>query len=694
MQINDVTPSDPLLTPFTLGKVELRNRIVSTSHAPHYAVSGLPLEQYRLYHEEKAKGGIALTMIGGSSSVDTDSPYLPGYLDFSTDRIIEPLRQLTDAVHAQGCAVMSQITHRGRRQRWDVDPWLPLLSSSSLREPEHRSFGKAMEPLDITRVTRAFAAAARRGQEAGLDGIEVSAYSDHLLEQFLSPVANRRDDDYGGSLAARVRFLQEVLIAIRSEVGSDFLVGVRLAVEEGVPEGGITLGEGTAIVSEVDAWGLADFLSLTVGSGMTDQGLTVMIPEMGKPIAPYLKTIREATRDLSLPVMHAARIPDLETARFAIENGYVDLVGMTRAHIADPHLVSKLTRGEASRVRPCVGAAYCINRTIAGQGALCLHNPSTGREAFIPQVVPTSTAGKYVVVVGGGPAGLEAARACAESGHRVSLFEAGARLGGQVVLASRGSAHRAELIGIVDWLEQEARHLGVDIHVGEVAGGAEVLALAPDVVVVATGGYPNMEVGGEVTEVACSAWDVLGGHVRPAGRTLLYDDQGQEEGLTVAEALFRGGAEVIVVTPDRAIGQDVVGVTHSQFLETLYAASVQLKTDHRLIELQRGAAGSVSVQLQNVYTEVMTTVEVDQVVLVQGTFPEADLYSELVTGSSNGGAVDLLQWANGTHPESRERDDGSYLLYRIGDAAVRRNIHAAIYDGRRVAMSILEEAPR
>ena len=419
--------------------------------------------RYQLYQEEKAKGGIALSMFGGSTNVAPDSPPVFGQLYAGDDDIIPWFQQLADRMHAHGAATMVQLTHMGRRTVWDDGDWLPTISASSVREPAHRSFPKAMEGSDIRRVVAAFAEAARRCRDGGLDGIEVEVYG-HLMDQFWSPLVNRRSDRYGGSLANRLRFSIEVLEAIRKAVGDDFIVGIRMVGSEDV-EGGLTEQDGVEIARTLALTGTIDFINIVKGSIATDEAISHVIPGLGTPMGPALQFAGRFRERVNLPIFHAARIADVATARYAITEGLVDMVGMMRAHMADPHIVRKLEAGEADRIRPCVGASYCINRLYLGLEALCLHNPATGREETIPQLVtPSAGPPRRVVVVGGGPSGLEAARVAAERGHTVSLLEAGPELGGQVRLAARATPRRSDLIGITGWLASECRHLGVDLR--------------------------------------------------------------------------------------------------------------------------------------------------------------------------------------------------------------------------------------
>ncbi|HLJ20163.1 MAG TPA: NADH:flavin oxidoreductase, partial [Stellaceae bacterium] len=483
------THRDPLLQPLQIKHVRLKNRVMSTSHAAGLEIDGMPVERYQAYHEGKARGGIALTMFGGSSNVAPDSPNVFRQLNVGVDQIIPFLQQFSRRIHAHGAALMCQITHLGRRGEPYASNWLPTIAPSPVRETLHRSFPKEMDADDIQRVVKAFGAAAWRCKEGGLDGIETLA-GGHLIGQFLSPKTNRRTDDYGGSLANRCRFGLMVFEEIRRRVGENFLVGFRYVVDEGQSPGDMGFDECVAIAQIFERAGCLDFFNAIYGRMDTEIGLAVdNMPGMASPIAPWLKRVGEFKREVKLPVFHAARIADIATARHAIREGLLDMVAMTRAHIADPNIVAKLEVGEEERIRPCVGATHCQSQ----YRPHCIHNPSTGREGMLPQTIERSDRpGRRVVVVGGGPAGLEAARVSAERGHRVTLFEAADRLGGQVLLAARAS-WRKDIVGIIDWRRQELERLGVDLRLNTYAERAEVLAEEPEVVIVATGGTPDIE---------------------------------------------------------------------------------------------------------------------------------------------------------------------------------------------------------
>ncbi|GBD42739.1 putative N-methylproline demethylase [bacterium HR40] len=678
--------ADPLLEPYRLRHLVLRNRVMSTSHEPFYSEDGMPKERYRLYHVEKAKGGIALTMIGGSSIVDRDSPPAFGNLHLYKDEIVPWLRELADAVHEHGCAVMCQITHLGRRSSHYTGDWLPLIWPSPVREASHRCWPKAMEDFDFARVIRAYAAAAERCRAAGLDGIEIEAYG-HLLDAFWSPAWNRRDDEWGGSLDNRMRFSLRVVDAIRQAVGPDFIVGIRMVVDEQL-EGGLGRAEGLEIARRLFATGKLDFLNVIRGHIDTDAGLAQVIPNMGTPAAPHLAFAGEVKRLLGthVPVFHAARINDVATARFAVREGLLDMVGMTRAHIADPHIVAKIRRGEEHRIRPCVGAGYCIDR-IYGEGeALCIHNPATGREKSLPHVIPLSEGPRQrVVVVGAGPAGLEAARVSAERGHEVIVLEAASDPGGQIRL-SMALDRRLELVGIVDWRVGECERLGVEFRYNLLADAEDVRALEPDIVVVATGGLPHTAFLHEGAEYVTTSWDILSGSVKPADQVLLFDDNGAHPGLVTAEVIARAGAQLEYVTPERMFAPLVGGTNYPAYVDAFTRYGVRVTLFERLVRVRR-QGNKLEAELWNEFARRHSTRLVDQVVVEYGTLPNDSLYFALKAESINGGEVDYAALLAGRPQRVVRNPEGRFRLYRIGDAVASRNIHAAILDALRLCMA-------
>src|SRR5690554_946385 len=674
---------DPLLQPYTLKHLTLRNRIITTAHEPAYSEEGLPKDRYRLYHVERARGGVALTMTAGSAVVSPDSPEAFGNLHAYRDEIVPWLRRLTDECHELGAAVMIQITHLGRRTTWSQGEWLPILAPSPIREPAHRAFPKEAEDWDIERIIKDYAAAAQRMQEAGLDGIEIEAYG-HLLDGFWSPATNKRTDDYGGSLENRLRFTYRVLEAIRTAVGPDFIVGLRMVADEDWKQG-LTREEGVEIARRMVATGQVDFLNIIRGHIDTDPALTRVIPIHGMRSAPHLDFAGEVRAETKFPVFHAARINDVATARHAIAEGKLDMVGMTRAHIADPHIALKVMEGREEEIRPCVGATYCLDRIYEGGGALCIHNPATGREATMPHVIrPAEGPARKVVVVGAGPAGLEAARVAAERGHNVVVFEAAAEAGGQVRLAAR-SRRRSELIGIIDWRLERCAAAGVEFRYNLLAEAQDVLAEDPDIVLVATGGLPNTEVLEDGNDFVVSTWDILSGDVKPAADVLLFDDNGSHPGLQAAEAMGETGSSVELVTPERFFAPEVGGLNHAAYAESFQRHGVRITIARRLLGVKRGGNRLIA-RIGSDYAEGVEELrEVDQVVVEHGTLPLDELYFALKEGSPSRGEVDYPALIAGKPQAIQTNPEGSYQLFRIGDAVTSRNIHAAIYDGLRFA---------
>ncbi|MBD8553326.1 NADH:flavin oxidoreductase [Rhizobium sp. CFBP 8762] len=675
--------NDPLMQPFQLKHLTLKNRLMSTAHEPAYSEDGMPKDRYRLYHVEKAKGGMALTMTAGSAIVSRDSPPAFGNLHAYSDEIVPWMRRLTDDCHEHGAAVMIQLTHLGRRTGWNKGDWLPVLSASPVREAAHRSFPKEIEDWDIERIVRDYADAAARMQEAGLDGIEFEAYG-HLMDAFWSPATNQRDDDYGGCLENRLRFTRRVLDAVRASVGRDFIIGMRMVADEDWSKG-LSRQEGVEIAHRLVQSGQIDFLNIIRGHIDSDASLTNVIPIQGMAASPHLDFAGEVRAATQFPVFHAARIADVATARHAIAEGKLDMVGMTRAHIADPHIVSKILDGRESQIRPCVGATYCLDRIYEGGGALCIHNAATGREATIPHIIARTTGPKRrAVVVGAGPAGLEAARVLAERGHDVTVLEASGQAGGQILLAVR-NPRRRELIGIVDWRLAELERLSVPIHYNVFAETTDVLAFNPDLIVIATGGIaqnPPLEAG---DDLVTSSWDIIAGAIKPEGPVLLYDDNGAHTGMTAAELIAATGAELEIVTPERMFAPEIGGMNHVPYARAFAKPDVRVTINTRLVSVRRDGNGLVAT-LGSDYADTRMERRVAQVVVEHGTLPMADLYLDLKPNSRNLGAVHYDALLSQQSPLPVRNPDGVYDVIRIGDAIASRNIHAGIYDAVRYGL--------
>ncbi|MGM8931972.1 dimethylglycine demethylation protein DgcA [Salinicola halophyticus] len=682
---------EALFKPIQMGKLTIRNRVVSTAHAEVYATDGgMTTDRYVKYYEEKSKGGCGLCICGGSSPVSIDSPQQWwSSVNVATDRIIPHFQNLADAVHKHGGKIMIQITHMGRRSRWDGHHWSTLMSPSGIREPVHRATCKTIEEEEIWRVISDFAQGARRVKEGGLDGCELSAVHQHLIDQFWSPRVNKRTDQWGGSFENRMRFGMEVLKAVRAEVGEDFCVGMRICGDEFHPDG-LSQDDMKQIAAYYDATGMVDFFGV-VGSGCdTHDTLANVIPNMSYPPEPFLHLAAGIKEVVSVPVIHAQNIKDPTQAERILEGGYVDLVGMTRAHIADPHIIAKIKAGQTDQIRQCVGANYCIDRQYQGLDVLCIQNAATSREYMgLPHIIEKSTGPKRkIVVVGGGPGGMEAARVAAERGHDVTLFEAQPQLGGQITLAAK-APQRDQIAGITRWYEMELARLGVEIKLESRADDSTIRDLQPDVVVLANGGHPFLEQvpeWGAEDGLVISSWDILSGKVEPGKNVLIYDTMCEFSGMSTADYCASKGATVEIVTDDTKPGVAIGGTTFPTYYRSLYQKAVVMTGDLALHKVYREGDKLVAL-LENEYTGEQEERVVDQVIVENGVRPDESLYYALKERSRNRGQIDI-EALYAVQPQPTLLDTGEFALFRLGDCVAPRNTHAAIYDALRLCKDL------
>ncbi|QJQ12853.1 NADH:flavin oxidoreductase [Pseudomonas putida] len=676
--------NDPLLQPYRLKHLTLRNRIITTSHEPAYPEDGMPKKLYRAYHVERAKAGVAMTMTAGSAAISRDSPPVFNNILAYKDEVVGWMKDLTDECHEHGAAVMIQLTHLGRRTRWDKGDWLPVVSPSHNQEPAHRAFPKQLEHWDIDRIIGDYADAAERMKAAGLDGIELQAYG-HLMDQFWSPLTNELDGPYGGSLQNRLRFTFDVLTAIRKRVGPDFIVGIRYTGDE-VLAGGLQKEEGLQISQLLKDSGMIDFLNVIRGNIATDAGLTDIIPIQGMRNAPHLDFAGEIRALTGFPTFHAAKIPDVATARHAIASGLVDMVGMTRAHMTDPHIVRKIIEGREDDIRPCVGANYCLDRIYNAGAAYCIHNAATGRETTMPHEIPKAVHKRKVVIVGAGPGGLEAARVAGERGHEVVVYELADKPGGQIRLTAQ-SERRKEMISIIDWRMAQCERLGVTFHFNTWADTAVVLDENADVVIVATGGMPHTEVLAHGNQYLVSSWDIISGDVKPGRNVLVYDDAGDHAGLQAAEFIARSGAKTEIMTPDRSFAPEVMGMNLVPYMRSLQQLDTTFTVTYRLKAVEK-QGDQLLATIGTDYSDLTKTRLVDQVVVNHGTRPLDELYFELKPLASNEGAVEYMDLIVGKPQTVVSNPEGRFQLFRIGDAVASRNTHAAIYDALRLVKDL------
>jgi 2,4-dienoyl-CoA reductase-like NADH-dependent reductase (Old Yellow Enzyme family)/thioredoxin reductase len=676
--------NDPLLQPYRLKHLTLRNRIITTSHEPAYPEDGMPKKLYRAYHVERAKAGVAMTMTAGSAAISRDSPPVFNNILAYKDEVVGWMKDLTDECHEHGAAVMIQLTHLGRRTRWDKGDWLPVVSPSHNQEPAHRAFPKQLEHWDIDRIIGDYADAAERMKAAGLDGIELQAYG-HLMDQFWSPLTNELEGPYGGSLQNRLRFTFDVLTAIRKRVGPEFIVGIRYTGDE-VLAGGLQKEEGLQISQLLKDSGMIDFLNVIRGNIATDAGLTDIIPIQGMRNAPHLDFAGEIRALTGFPTFHAAKIPDVATARHAIASGLVDMVGMTRAHMTDPHIVRKIIEGREDDIRPCVGANYCLDRIYNAGAAYCIHNAATGRETTMPHEIPKAAHKRKVVIVGAGPGGLEAARVAGERGHEVVVYELADKPGGQIRLTAQ-SERRKEMISIIDWRMAQCERLGVTFHFNTWADIAVVLDENADVVIVATGGMPHTEVLAHGNQFLVSSWDIISGDVKPGRNVLVYDDAGDHAGLQAAEFIARSGAKTEIMTPDRSFAPEVMGMNLVPYMRSLQQLDTTFTVTYRLKAVEK-QGDQLLATIGTDYSDLTKTRLVDQVVVNHGTRPLDELYFELKPLASNEGVVEYMDLIVGKPQTVVSNPEGRFQLFRIGDAVASRNTHAAIYDALRLVKDL------
>ena len=677
--------NDPLLQPYQLKHLEIKNRLMTSAHEPSYAENGIPKERYRLYHVERAKGGIGLTMTAGSAIVSPDSPSTFGNLHAYKDEIVPWLKKITKECHHYGSKVMIQITHLGRRTNWNHSDWLPVVSASQVREPAHRAFPKEAEDWDIERIIQDYAEAAERMKEANMDGVEIEAYG-HFLDSFWSPATNKRIDEFGGNLDNRVKFSIKVINAIRKAVGNKFIIGVRMVADEDWKEG-LSKKDGLEIAKKLIKTKKVDFLNIIRGHIDTDAALSKVIPIQGMASSPHLEFAGEIKQKTSFPIFHASKINDVATARYSVLSGKLDMVGMTRAHIADPHIVNKIIDNRESFIRPCVGATYCLDRIYEGKEALCIHNPATGREKFMPhEITNISKQKKNIVIVGAGPSGLEAAKVSSERGHKVIVFEANNNPGGQINLITR-SKKRKDMIGIIDWRYEICKKNEVKFHFNTFANKEIILKEKPDVIIIATGGIPNTNNVEEGSELACSTWDIISGSVNIEDEVILYDDNGSYPGLQAAEKIIDKGSSLEIITPERFFSPEVGGLNHVSFAKKFVENNVLITINKRVKKIKKDG-NRLSAFIGSDFSDKLEKKKTSQIVIEHGTTPNDDIYFNLKNESINQGIIDYKSLIMGKLIETYKNKNGSYFLYRVGDSISSRNIHASIYDSLRICKDL------
>jgi mycofactocin system FadH/OYE family oxidoreductase 2 len=654
---------DALMQPIRIGNVEIRNRVMTTAHLTNFGKDHRPSDQHVAYYSARAKGGVGL-MVMGFPSIHPTSRNTGRDVDAFTDDVIPGLKALTSEVHKHGAKIFMQLGHSGRQQTglWTRrEIWAP----SSIPCPVNGEMPKEMEPEDIEEVIQAHADAALRAKAGGMDGVEIhSGYGGYLLSSFQSPYMNHRGDDFGGSMENRMRIVLRVIDAVRAAVGRDFVVGIQVQGHDYSPDG-IELTEAKEMARRYADTGKLDYM---VVKASTYYSGGQNIPDMQHPKKiwlPLAEAIKEAVPEL--PIVAVGRINNPDEAEELVANGRVDLIAMTRQHIADPETVNKLREGRVEDVRKCISCNQgCIDQVFKGQHVTCVHNPAAGFERELMEIT-LSDQRKRVVVVGGGPAGMKAAEIATRRGHNVTLFERRPQLGGQLRIA--GSLEgRGEILEAVRWVERELGKLQVDVRLGHQATAEDVLALEPDVVVVATGSAPVKEIIGNKSfgvwtvpgldaANVISSWDVIEDKAEVGNSVLVVDDgEGGWKSAGLALELAGKGHSVKVATPHTHIGAQLGVFTQQKLTERVFQSNIESLPYTTVRGIHGDSVDVVSRGKEDTLTGI------DTVVLAGWHAPMTELYFQLK------GKVTRVE--------------------RIGDAIASRTMLEAFHEGERIARGV------
>jgi 2,4-dienoyl-CoA reductase (NADPH2) len=652
-----------LWTPLQLGPVTTRNRIVFSAHLTNYARNGKPTEQHSAYYAARAAGGAGLIITEEHSTHPTDWPYEKLIHGFHRD-VIPGYRNITSAVHQHRTPIFAQINHNGG-QASSMYSRLPVWAPSAVADPLFREVPKAVTQSDIDDIIAGYVTVAENCAEGGFDGIELQCSHSSIVRGFLSPATNKRTDQYGGSLVNRARLLLDISLAVRKAIGNDLALGVRLCGDEFI-EGGTTIDEAIEVAKLVEASGNVDYINTSIGVATA----SLFMIEASMHIPPgYATFIPSAIRKaVDLPVVGVGRFKDPQQAERALADGHCDLVGVVRGQIADPDFAAKARAGATDDIRLCLSCNQeCVGRMGLNRWLGCIENPQTGREAEwkATQHVKLSPTPTNVLVVGAGPAGLQAAIAAARNGHRVTVLEKEDAAGGQVRLAA-SVPNRAEFGDLIRNQLTECKRLGVAIEYGVSAWPGLVLERNAQHVVVATGAEPQQPwwVAGEgVTIGVADVRHVLDGSADPFGTVVIIDEIGFHHATSVAELLADRGCDVEIVTPGMVVGQDL-GITldMENWLIRAHAKGIVQSTD--LVPM--GLAGNELTLLHHP-TGMNVTRTPDWVVLAVPPQPVEWLYHDLSSNTS--------------------LKDAGVTISRVGDAVAPRRAHAAVIDGERIGSS-------
>lgn len=647
----------PLLwSPLQLGPVTVRNRLVFSAHLTNYARDGRPSAQHAAYYAARAAGGAGLIITEEHSTHATDWPYEKLIHGFHRD-VIPGYKRITDAVHRHKVPIFAQLNHNGG-QASSMYSRLPVWAPSPVADPLFREVPKAVDEAEIAEIVAGYARVAEHCAEGGFDGIELQCSHSSIVRGFLSPATNIRTDAYGGSLANRARLLLEVVAAVREVIGNRLALGVRLCGDELI-EGGTTIDEAVEVARMVEATHQVDYVNTSIGVATA----SLYMIEASMHIPPgYASFIPSAIRAaIGLPVVGVGRFKDPLQAERALADGVCDLVGVVRGQIADAEFAAKARAGATDEIRLCLSCNQeCVGRMGLNRWLGCIENPRTGREHEWHETGHTAPVAltRSVLVVGAGPAGLQAAIAAARRGHRVRVVERQAEAGGQVRLAA-SVPNRAEFGDLVRNQLIECRRLGVTVEYGVDATVELVRAAGADRVVVATGADPARPwwaPGDADWIVDCR--DVLTGAAQPSGRVLVVDEIGFHHATSVAELLADRGCTVEIATPGMVVGQDL-GITLDMETWWMRASAKGIVQSTDLVPM---GVESHALNLLHHPTGQMQAREVDWVVLAVPAAPADALYHQLRAAG--------------------------LPVERAGDCVAPRRAHAAVVDGERIGAGL------
>jgi len=649
-------PFETLLSPLNLGSARIRNRIAFCAHRTNLAGKGSISDALIAYYSERARGGCGLVIVGEFSIHPNDQPY-EKMIHLHHSGATPWLERLAGQIHEQDSLVFAHLTHRGF-QSHGVISRLPIWGPEPTADIVHGEMCKAMEPGECEELVASFVQAATSLQRAGFDGIEIDVGEESLLRQFLSPLTNHREDCYGGSLEGRMKLTVEVIQAVKQAVGTGFPVGIRLCLDE-VFWNAIALEEALNAARELESLGLVDFFNTTIG---TYYNLYLAQASMHHPMAPALDKVSALKQAVSVPVFAGNRMPMPEHAEEVLQKGKADVIGWIRPLICDPWLPRKLNDGSIDDIVYCVSDNQnCVGRTARIKPISCIQNPQAGRETLVYRGCSSArNPSKRVIVVGAGPAGLKAALTAAKRGHHVTVHEKEEAPGGQLRLARLGPG-RSEIWGVIENLTRRLEKLHVPVFTRSPLDAAAAVDLSPDVVIVATGSYPDPRPlkGNYGPPRVLNVWDVLRGTCPIGEKVLLVDEEGHYRALSAVEFLADQGRKVDVMTGESFVGLDLAPIGDLYVIrQRLLQKGVRFIPDTVVLEIR-----DTRVIVADKFTErISETGEYDTIVLALGNVSDDRLYREL----------------KGSIP----------ALFKAGDCVAPRRIDSAIMDGYRIAQAI------